>query len=410
MNNLSPSFVLDISRLLSRAGRSIPTGIDRVELAYAEHLLAYHEKQTYFVALSPAGWISQLPHRTVSEFITALIHGWNLGEKKYIVEAGKISNILKAYTFLARSLPPFNKPAFYLLISHHHLMKQKTISNFLLKTKCYFVPMVHDLIPMEYPEYARPREKLRHLKRMITVVKLAHAVIVPTNYVKKLLDSLFLQENRQNIPVWTVPHGVYKQHITYNRFQNKPIYDKKKPYFVYLSTIEPRKNHLLLLNLWRQMIQTRGKENVPRLILIGKRGWENENILDLLERSPLLEGVVMEESHLSDEEVIHLLRNANGLLFPSFTEGFGLPLTEAMSLSVPSICSDIPSLREVGENIPIYLSPLDATDWAKVIDDFSAHGPLWQAQKKRLHKWSPISWSQSVAKTLSHCTTLVQNA
>lgn len=404
----SVSFILDVSRLLSRAGRNVPTGIDRVELAYAEYLLTYHKRQTYFVALSSAGRMGVLPSHVILAFINSLIAGWNLGQQEGVVKAGRISKILKIHALLSHSLPRFDGAVFYLLVSHHHLMRESLIAKFIRNNNCYFIPMVHDLIPMEYPEYARPRERVRHETRMNTVVKLAHAVIVPTDSVGISLKALFMKANQHNTPIWTIPHGVHKQ-IICRSCQKDNIIKIEKPYFICLSTIEPRKNHLLLLHLWRRMVQTRGKEVVPRLILIGKRGWENENILDLLERSPSLDGVVLEESCLSDEIVASLLKFSNGLLFPSFTEGYGLPLIEAMSLSVPSICSDIPVLREVGKDIPTYLSPLDATEWEKVIDDFSIQGPLWQTQKDRLKKWSPFSWSQSVALALSHCMRLVKN-
>lgn len=404
----SISFILDISRLLSRAGSVVPTGIDRVELAYAEYLLTHHQDQTYFVALSLTGRLGRLPRSTVTTFISNLLNGWNLGHKEKIAEAKNIAKKLKIYLFFPNSLPDINGIKFYFLVSHHHLMHKKIIRNFLSKTGSYFIPMVHDLIPIEYPEYSRPREKIRHKARIDSVIELARAVIVPTDSVRESLKPFFSQANRHGIPIWKTPHGVHKQAI-YHTNQECKNYKYKKPYFVYISTIEPRKNHLLLLHLWRYLVQQRGEKAVPYLILIGKRGWENENILDLLERSPALQNLVIEESGLSDECVASLLRYSNGLLFPSFTEGYGLPLTEAMSLGVPSICSNIPALREIGQNIPSYVSPLDATEWEKIIDDFSQYGPLWQAQKERLKKWSPFSWSQSVALTLSHCLTLTQN-
>lgn len=154
------------------------------------------------------------------------------------------------------------------------------------------------------------------------------------------------------------------------------------------------------------MVEQRGKEATPQLILVGKRGWENENILDLLERCPALQGVVIEESYLSDEAVADLLQNSNGLLFPSFVEGYGLPVAEAMSLGVPSICSDIPALREVGKDKVIYIDPLDAIEWQKVIDDFAQRGHLWETQKRGLENWKAVTWGQRVSETIVSCESL----
>lgn len=402
MSKQSFSFILDISRLLSRAGQNVPTGIDRVELAYAEYLLTHHKDNTYFAAFVFPGWIGFLPQKVVLPFISALAAGWNLGKKSNIAKARKISRALKTRLFLPPTFPVIKGTAFYLLVSHHHLMNIKAIRHFLSRTHAHFIPMIHDIIPIEYPEYSRPREMMRHKARMKTVMTLADAIIVPTNQVGISVKSLFTSTTRHNLPIWTIPHGVHQSIHHKNNCSPKD----STPYFVCLSTIEPRKNHMLLLHLWRRMVEERGKATVPRLILVGKRGWENENILDLLERAPALKDVVIEKNSLSDEDVASLLQNSNGLLFPSFTEGYGLPLTEAMSLNVPSICSDIPVLREVGEDIPLFIDPLDAPEWEKAIDDFCQHGPLWQAQKERLKTWTPVSWPQSVHNALEHCMSM----
>lgn len=396
------SFILDISRLLSRAGQNVPTGIDRVELAYAEYLLKHHRTNTYFVAFTFPGRIGFLPNNLVLSFIYSLASGWNLGHKSSITEAYKLSKKLKSRLFLSLSFPTITGKVFYLLVSHHHLMNKRAIEHFLSRTHAHFIPMIHDIIPIEYPEYSRPREMKRHKSRMHTVINLADAIIVPTDQVGSSIKSLFKSTTKHDLPIWTIPHGVHKG--TSNNISKRSSSKKNDtPYFVCLSTIEPRKNHLLLLHLWRRMVEKRGKAAVPRLILIGKRGWENENILDLLERAPALQDTVIEKNSLSDEDVASLLQHSNGLLFPSFTEGYGLPLTEAMSLAVPSICSDIPVLREIGGGIPLFIDPLNAPEWEKAINDFSKYGPLWQAQKTRLKTWSPVSWSQSVNNALTHC-------
>lgn len=397
-------FILDISRLLSRAGQSVPTGIDRVELAYAEHLLTHYEKQTHFVSATFYGRINFLPRKKTIFFIQLLLSGWNFGSHASISKSKRLSVYLKIISSINFICPKIEKVSFYFLLSHHHLTRRDSIQKFIRNSSAYFIPMVHDIIPIEYPEYSRPREKLRHRKRIDTVLELANAVIVPTNYVKKSLSSLLDKERKHNVPIWSIPHGVYERKTPIPHEENISI-KIHKPYFVYLSTIEPRKNHLLLLHIWRKMIEDHGKESTPHLVLVGKRGWENENILDLLERSPALQGIVHEKSHLSDRDVVTLLKQSNGLLFPSFSEGYGLPLAEAISLSVPCICSDIPALREVGKDLPFYLDPLDALKWREVISDFARKGPLWKKQKESLKNWQPFPWSDSIETAIFLCIT-----
>lgn len=414
----SAPFILDLSRLMSRAGQKVPTGIDRVELAYALYLIDHMPERTHFAALHPIGVFGKLPTSQAHRFVKDLSRGWDDGDKSALRSAEKLTKNMRVALLRDKLRAPFFrdrslKNAFYLLISHHHLGQKRKIAAALRRHGARFVPMVHDLIPLDFPEYARPREPARHEARMQTVVSLADGVIVPCAAVGAQVRERLERGGRGHVPVWEVPHGV---HLRATPRTNPETHaeerkilaawqKKTRPYFVCLGTIEPRKNHLLLLNLWRRMVEERG-ENAPRLILVGKRGWENENIVDMLERCPALQGVVEEQSALSDEQVVALLREAQGLLFPSFGEGYGLPLAEALALGVPVICSDLSVFREVGGEAPEYLDPLDTPAWAEAIDDFTQNGPRRQAQSARLRSWTTLGWNESVSQALEKIDSL----
>jgi glycosyltransferase involved in cell wall biosynthesis len=170
-----------------------------------------------------------------------------------------------------------------------------------------------------------------------------------------------------------------------------------RPGFVCIGTIEPRKNHLLLLHLWRQMAETLAPERVPRLTIIGRRGWENEQVLDMLDRCPALKGHVEELNGCSDARMSGLLRGARALLLPSFAEGYGMPVAEALAMGTPVICSDLAALREVGGDVPDYLDPLDGPGWRATILDYAAGGPVHRAQLSRISRWAEPSWDAHMA-------------
>jgi glycosyltransferase involved in cell wall biosynthesis len=133
--------------------------------------------------------------------------------------------------------------------------------------------------------------------------------------------------------------------------------------------------------------------------VVGRRGWENENVLDMLERCAAIDGLVRETGALPDREVATLLRGARALLFPSFAEGFGLPLAEALALGVPAIVSDLPALREVGGAVPDYLDPMDGIAWRNAVLDYARpDSPARRAQMSRLASWKPPGWAEHFAR------------
>jgi hypothetical protein len=136
---------------------------------------------------------------------------------------------------------------------------------------------------------------------------------------------------------------------------------------------------------------------IPRLIIVGRRGWENEQVIDMLERCAALRGHVEELNGCSDQRMQALLRGARALLLPSFAEGYGMPVAEALSVGTPVICSDLPALREAGGEVPDFLDPLDGPAWtAHILDHFRA-GALHTAQTQRLAQWEPPTWDDHMA-------------
>lgn len=359
---------MDISRLLSRAGHSVPTGIDRTEYEYAAYLDKHWEDSLIFVAYHPIRGICPVDHSEASRFLSLTAALWNGENVKPTVLKWMARKILFSLSFSHAITHKSHKKssAFYLLLSHHHLMKEHAIQRFLGQTNARLVVMIHDIIPIEFPEYSRPGEDKRHLQRLKTVARLADVVIVPTESVKQSLRPFMPAQ----LPIQAIAHGLHIWGLE-KTVQNPNITIPSKPYFVCIGTIEPRKNHLLLLNIWRNLAQSLGKDT-PQLIIIGRRGWENENILDMLERCPALQDNVQEYNALNDQQVVHLLRHARALLFPSFTEGFGLPLLEALAVQTPVVCSDISVFKEVAGAAAIYLDPLDGPAWTRAIIDLGS--------------------------------------
>lgn len=388
--------VFDVSRLIACATRVTPSGIERVELAYARHLIAGATPRS-FVRITRGGRLTLLPPLAVERYVQALTALWRLGSG-----VGRRSGLRLAALRLRfarwsrpRASPtrPFGattKPV-YLLVSHHHLEKHAVVARLKRRHGMSFVCLVHDLIPIQFPEYARPGQNLQHQRRIETVAALADAIVVPSAATAAALRP-WIRSGGHDQPIIVAPFGTEPPAIE----AAEPALPER-PYFACLGTIEARKNHLLLLNLWRDLVARTG-DRAPGLVLIGRRGWEIENTIDMLDRCPALRGYVWEHSAAPDAHATQLLKNARALLLPAYAEGFGFPLIEALACGTPVLCSDIPALRELGGAVPEYFDPLDGAAWRAAIAEYAANpSPRREAQLQRLALWRPPRWADHFA-------------
>jgi glycosyltransferase involved in cell wall biosynthesis len=366
--------LLDVTRLVGRRLKQrLPTGIDRVCLAYVE------KYRSSARAVIQTGSFGTILSRSASESLFSLLL------------APTAPFLREAAVSVGRSLLTAGAEAsvagsFVLNLGHSGL-ERRPYAAWLKRKGLRPVFMVHDLIPLTHPEYCRPLEKARHGLRMRTVLKSATGILTNSSGTLAALSNFAVQENL------TLPRAVVAP-LAGARLPapsaERPV---REPYFVMLSTIEPRKNHWTILHVWRRLVEQLG-DRAPRLVVIGQRGWECENVVDLLERSESLRGVVLERPRCSDQELATYLHHAQALLFPSLAEGYGMPLVEALAAKVPVIASDLAVFREIAADAPDYLDPLNGASWADRIEAFSgALSPARAAALTRLERFTAPSWA-----------------
>jgi glycosyltransferase involved in cell wall biosynthesis len=372
--------LIDISRLLSRLAQGhLPTGVDRVCLAYADHwghrARAVVQKGSWRRILSPSssqelfGILREpQPHfrRRVNRAITrALVPPWPSQD------AG-------------------GQPAFYL---GHAGMEAPGFAQWLQATRQSPIYFIHDLIPITHAEYCRAGERAAHERRLQVMLQGRSGLISNS---QSTLDLLGSWARAQGLPMPpAVVASLAPAQLRLPAGAPPPI---DAPYFVVLGTIEPRKNHLLLLNLWRELVEHHGSA-APHLVLIGRRGWECENVVDMLERCDALRGHVHEVPGCTDDTLAQYLQHARALLFPSFAEGFGMPLVEALLMGTPVVASTLPVFREIAGPVPDYLSPLDGPGWMQAVRDYAASpSPRRDAQLQRMQGFRVPTWDAHFAQ------------
>lgn len=166
--------------------------------------------------------------------------------------------------------------------------------------------------------------------------------------------------------------------------------EKPEPYFLCVGALEQRKGQVMLVDAYQQAIQL--NPDLPDLLLIGPDRGDGAKIRRMIERCPKVRYL----DYVTDQELTRYYSNASALFFPSYQEGFGLPLIEAMSIGLPVVCSDIPVFREIADPCAVFVSP-DPYSFCNAFLDFSSFRfPTGHAQKKA----RSFTWERSAAELL----------
>ena len=203
---------------------------------------------------------------------------------------------------------------------------------------------IHDLAFFSDPAFHGRRQSAVIMQRCRVAVAHAAHIICPTHATARIVEK-HLDVGSDRITV--IPFGC--DHVTKNLGSAKV----DEPYILTVGTVEPRKNHLTLLQAWRRLPDPR-----PRLIVAGARGWECSDTVRELRKAQLNDKLTWIEA-ADDVEIYNLMAHARVLVYPSSLEGFGFPPLEAMFLGTPVIAGDTPALREVLGDGALFTKPRD---------------------------------------------------
>jgi glycosyltransferase involved in cell wall biosynthesis len=162
------------------------------------------------------------------------------------------------------------------------------------------------------------------------------------------------------------------------------------PTFLVVGTIEPRKNHSLIIDAFEQHWAEGGES---RLCIIGRAGWMCDDVVSRIRSHPENRRRLFWSNNADDDELEFAYQNADALVFASFVEGFGLPLVEGLHRGLPAIASNIPVFREVAGDFAEYFDPNNSADLRKIIEEFSVTRRLPSARP--VTDWQWITWKES---------------
>ncbi|MGR3485289.1 MAG: glycosyltransferase [Paracoccaceae bacterium] len=350
------SVLVDVTRTLSRAGRA-PTGVDRVERAYIRHAVDWDGH-----GLARTRWGTL---RVGPDGMRALLEAGSRDEALSALRATAVARAPRGLDALAlRGLAG----AEYLNVGHSNLTPAT-----MRATGRAGLPrgvMIHDAIPLDAPQWQRPGTEAA-FRAKLAAAATADRLIVPT-----AAEAVRVAHHMVATPPITVaPLGLDLPSLG-------PAPRPGRPYFVTLGTVEPRKDHALLLDVWEQGMEA-------ELLILGARGWENHATLARLDAG--VPGVTWHRG-LDDRAVAALVAGAQALLMPSRAEGTGLPPLEAAALGTPPVTADLPVYRETLGAAATVLPVGDADAWRAALTAWDR-----AAAARRLAGWRAPTWDAHFA-------------
>lgn len=375
--------LLDVSRLIWRGWSGTrATGIDRICLAWLEHYGA----QAQAVIIYRRGQ-AILPFSTSQALFKLLARQGRAGGTAIHFRAALAALAIRRSSHLRDRLEGHGR---FWLNPGHTGLDLEVVVQWVRRRHLRPIHLVHDLIPITHPQYCREGEDERHRRRMCTVLDTASGIVANSADTLDTLAEFAAAEARIMPPAMVAWPGT----PVLPSVQARP---EPEPTFVILGTIEGRKNHALLLSVWQKLVRVGSIAPAPRLIIIGRRGWQADAVFAQLDKGEF-SGRVSELGPLDDRRLASVLAGARALLFPSFAEGYGIPLVEALAAGVPVIASDLPVFREIGQGVPDLLPVDDVAAWCDAVSDYSQQpSSRRDAQLFRMKEFRVPDWREHFA-------------
>ncbi|MFN2438012.1 MAG: glycosyltransferase family 4 protein [Chitinophagaceae bacterium] len=264
-----------------------------------------------------------------------------------------------------------------------------------LTTKVPQCLIIHDLGFLHHPEAYKKTHLAFYKLYTPFFIKKAKQVVTVSQFSKNDIISQYQIPDEKINVVYSAAKEIFQPLNTQQKISIKKKYTEGKEFFVYTGAIQPRKNlvHLLkAFSLFKKRQQTNWK-----LILSGRLAWKNEEFLKLLKTYKYREDVII-TGYIAESELALLTASAYAMIYPSFFEGFGVPVLEAMKSGVPVLTSVNSSMREIGDEAALYFDPLNVNDMADklmlIYKDEDLRNSMIEKGKKRADQFS---WEHTAA-------------
>lgn len=259
------------------------------------------------------------------------------------------------------------------------------------------VMVVYDLIILTHPEFFPPDAYLPFQSYFSNVLKNADIIATTSKTVesdikKHGFDAATASASKRRIEHFQLGCD-FNDAATPVRPLLANMLSSPKPTFLVVSTLEPRKNHTLVLDAFEKLWE----DHDVQLLFVGRLGWMSARLVERIETLRSESKRLFWFDDLTDAEVVYCYENAAAVICPSLVEGFGLPIVEALGYQRLVLASDTPVHCEVGGDRCQYYARNDSNELARLVAS-QLEGELRPACETT---YKPATWSDSVSELLN---------
>jgi glycosyltransferase involved in cell wall biosynthesis len=410
---MAKPIIYDVSRLFLCTTAAAPRGIDRADLAIAEHLFATWPGEVWGCMPTILGerlfdracvrrglqrlqelWAEARPPAEDAE-LGRLSAQLNASPKQPPVVRrrarwpGPLDLIRHTGFQWGRSAVRHAPPASIYLNIGQLAWAMPVLTHWLRRRPdLRAIFMVHDVIPLDHPELVIPMARRAHRWLLAAVARHACGIMLTTQAAgDAVMRTLRTMGIASALPadVGLVP---VPQAFLQPAEADSPL--ASKCYFVICGAIEPRKNHAVLLDAWDMLLKRHGAA-APQLVIAGAPGNRAAPVLARIAAGQAPDGPLIWARGLSSPALRQVISHARALLMPSLAEGYGMPVTEALAVGTPVIASDIAPHVEIAQGHASFCPPRDAAAWCAAIERLAFDEASYQEAKQRAAGYAPVA-------------------
>lgn len=300
-----------------------------------------------------------------------------------------------------------NAMCFLSSASVHEIAARKLTGN----VGCGIFTIMHDLIPIDFPQFVGPHHARGFVRNTAWQLENSHLLVCVSKYTADRVRCHASASNPDRVPeVAVASPGAFLKEGVADRRRGSRRQGQGRKFVLYCSTIEIRKNHILLLKVWRRLLPLLG-DRLPTLVFCGRWGWMYDELVAFMDANPELREHVEFRSNLSDRQLAELYRDAEFSVYPSAVEGWGLGAAECLDFGLPVLISDAPSLTEATQGLMPTLPARDVEAWCAAVAK-ACTDPDWLAELRETiaSRYRPIRERDFFAAIVGHVTALGSGA